>query len=69
MTLKTISAHGTLGSGFAVEVTCGEHHVIMDQPKHAAGQDTGPTPLELILAAIAGCFGKIGRASCRERVS
>jgi hypothetical protein len=41
MTMKTISAHGTLGSGFAVEVTCGEHHVIMDQPKHAAGQDTG----------------------------
>jgi uncharacterized OsmC-like protein len=67
MTLKTISAHGTLGSGFAVEVTCGEHHVIMDQPKHAAGQDTGPTPLELILAAIAGCFGTIGRFLAHQR--
>ena len=46
MALKTISAQGALGAGFAVEVQCGNHRMVMDQPVHAAGQDLGPTPLE-----------------------
>lgn len=61
MAMKTISAHGTLNAGMAIEVQCGNHRLIMDQPKSAAGQDLGPTPLEAILAAVAGCFGTIGR--------
>lgn len=61
MAMKTISAHGTLNAGMAIEVQCGNHRLIMDQPKSAAGQDFGPTPLEAILAAVAGCFGTIGR--------
>ena len=65
--MKTISAQGVLGAGFAVEVQCGSHRVVMDQPAHAAGQDLGPTPLELILAALAGCFGTIGRLLAHQR--
>ncbi|WP_278464293.1 OsmC family protein [Stutzerimonas kunmingensis] len=61
MAMKTISAHGTLNAGMAIEVQCGNHRLIMDQPKSAAGRDLGPTPLEAILAAVAGCFGTIGR--------
>ncbi len=61
MAMKTISAHGTLNAGMAIEVQCGNHRLIMDQPKSAGGQDLGPTPLEAILAAVAGCFGTIGR--------
>ncbi|WP_312915897.1 OsmC family protein [Stutzerimonas kunmingensis] len=61
MAMKTISAHGTLNAGMAIEVQCGNHRLIMDQPKSASGQDLGPTPLEAILAAVAGCFGTIGR--------
>ena len=67
MAMKTISAQGVLGAGFAVEVQCGSHRVVMDQPAHAAGQDLGPTPLELILAALAGCFGTIGRLLAHQR--
>lgn len=67
MALKTISAQGALGAGFAVEVQCGNHRIVMDQPVHAAGQDLGPTPLELILAAVAGCFGTIGRLLAHQR--
>ncbi|MCW3147919.1 OsmC family protein [Stutzerimonas stutzeri] len=61
MALKTISARGQMNAGMSIEVECGNHRLIMDQPKHAAGQDLGPTPLEAILAAVAGCFGTIGR--------
>jgi putative redox protein len=67
MAVKTISAQGSLGTDFAVEVQCGNHRIIMDQPVHAAGQDLGPTPLELILAAVAGCFGTIGRILAHQR--
>lgn len=61
MAMKSISAQARMGDGFAVEVQCGNHRLIMDQPKNAAGHDLGPTPLEAILAALAGCFGTIGR--------
>lgn len=67
MALKTISAKGEMGAGFAIEVNCGAHRIIMDQPTHAAGLDLGPTPLELILAAIAGCFGTIGRLLAHQQ--
>lgn len=62
MSLKTIGVQGTLGAGFAIEVQCANHQVVM-----AAGLDSGPTPLELILAAVAGCFGTIGRFLAHQR--
>lgn len=61
MGLKTIRVQGQLKAGFAIEVNCGTHKLVMDQPRTAFGQDSGPTPLEAILAALAGCFGTIGR--------
>ena len=67
MALKTIKVHGEMGAGFAVNIRCGQHQITMDQPKQAAGQDSGPTPLELILAAVAGCFGTIGRFIAHQR--
>ena len=35
MALKTISARGQLNAGMAIEVECGNHRLIMDQPKNA----------------------------------
>lgn len=67
MTLKTIRASGNLDHAFAISVEAGNHVIRMDQPKNAAGQDLGPTPLELILAAVAGCFGTIGRFLAHQR--
>ncbi len=67
MTLKTIRASGNLDHAFAITVEAGNHVIRMDQPKNAAGQDLGPTPLELILAAVAGCFGTIGRFLAHQR--
>ena len=61
MAIKTISAQGEMNAGMSITIQCGNHRLVMDQPKNAAGQDLGPTPLEAILAAVAGCFGTIGR--------
>ena len=61
MTIKTISAHGQMHAGMSIEVQCGDYRVVMDQPAHAGGQGLGPTPLDIVLAAVAGCFGTLGR--------
>src|SRR5688572_6764639 len=41
-----------------------------DHPEIFASEDKGITPIEYVLVGLASCLtaGKIGRASCRERV-
>lgn len=33
------------------------HEVVLDQPVADGGQDAGPTPTEMFVAALAGCVG------------
>jgi uncharacterized OsmC-like protein len=53
--------HGTViacetGAGrFALDVTAGPHRLPADEPKAVGGDDTGPTPYELLGAALAAC--------------
>jgi putative redox protein len=42
-------------SGFAQEVVIGRHRLTSDEPLSAGGTDTGPTPYDLILAALGTC--------------
>lgn len=65
--MKTISVQGSMGNGFAIEMACSGHQVQIDQPRAAFGTDTGPSPLELVLAALGGCFGTIGRFLAHQR--
>lgn len=67
MGIKSIRVKGQMAQGFAVSMQCGNHQLVMDQPRGAAGTDAGPTPLELILAALGGCFGTIGRFLAHQR--
>ena len=41
--------------GFAQEITAGAHRLISDEPVPAGGTDTGPTPYDLLLAALGSC--------------
>ncbi len=38
--------------GFAQEVLTGPHRLAADEPFSAGGTDTGPTPYDLLLAAL-----------------
>lgn len=67
MSLKTIRVQGQMEQGFAVTMQCGSHTLVMDQPRAAAGTDAGPTPLDVVLAALGGCFGTIGRFLAHQR--
>src|SRR3954468_22595194 len=43
------------GGGFAQEITIGAHHLTSDEPRAVGGTETGPTPYELLLAALGSC--------------
>lgn len=41
--------------GFVQEVVAGAHHLRSDEPASMGGTDTGPTPYDLLLAALGSC--------------
>jgi uncharacterized OsmC-like protein len=44
-----------LKEGFRTQITAGQHQLIADEPKAAGGTDEGPSPYELLLAALGAC--------------
>jgi putative redox protein len=44
-----------VASGFAQEISAGPHHLRGDEPASAGGTETGPTPYDLLLAALGSC--------------
>ena len=41
--------------GFVQDVTAGRHHLRIDEPTSAGGTASGPTPYDLLLAALGSC--------------
>jgi putative redox protein len=58
---KTVKVTAELFEKYRIEVQADNHVVKIDQPISGGGTDTGPNPLQLQLAALAGCFGTIAR--------
>jgi putative redox protein len=46
-----LHAHGS----FRNEVEAGTHRFVIDEPESAGGHDEGPTPYDLLAAALGGC--------------
>jgi uncharacterized OsmC-like protein len=65
--MKTVTVESKLGEKFIIETNIRGHQVVIDQPVNAAGTDTGPTPLELVLVSLAGCIGTIGRIIAMQK--
>jgi putative redox protein len=49
-----VSVRGSV-SGFAQDIGVGRHQLKSDEPIEAGGTDTGPTPYNLLLAALGSC--------------
>jgi putative redox protein len=42
-------------SGFSQKIVVGPHRLTADEPIDAGGKDTGPSPYDLLLAALGSC--------------
>lgn len=42
-------------AGFTQEITVGSHRFFSDEPKDLGGDDAGPSPYELLAAALGAC--------------
>jgi uncharacterized OsmC-like protein len=42
-------------AGFAQEITVGAHRLFSDEPRDVGGGDAGPSPYELLAAALGAC--------------
>ena len=53
----TFQSVSSLGEGFRSEVALRDHRLVVDEPESLGGTDTGPNPVELILAALGNLPG------------
>jgi len=53
--VKTMRAVARQRERFTHDVKAGSHSVTVDEPKDAGGDDRGPSPQELLAAALASC--------------
>ena len=52
--IRSVVVRGST-TGFAQEIIAGPHRMSADEPVSAGGSDTGPTPYDLLLAALGAC--------------
>jgi len=52
--MRSVVVRGN-SAGFSQEILAGEHRMVADEPISAGGTDTGPTPYDLLLAALGSC--------------
>ena len=67
MAIKTVLVEAKLDSKFKIESDIRGHQVIADQPVAVGGADAGPTSLEYLFVALAGCIGSIGRIVAMQK--
>ncbi len=51
----TFRSESSLGEGLRSEAKMRDHRVVIDEPESLGGTDSGPNPVELVLAALGSC--------------
>ena len=52
--VRSVVVRGS-AAGFAQEIHAGRHRLTADEPASAGGTDAGPSPYDLLLAALGAC--------------
>ena len=53
--MSSVTVRNLPGHVYAMEVEDGRHTLIIDEERDSGGEDLGPQPYEMLLAALGGC--------------
>jgi putative redox protein len=53
--MRSVTVSSIAGRTYAVEVNAGRHALVSDEAEEDGGEDLGPGPYELLLAALGSC--------------
>ena len=59
--MKNVKIEVQLLDQFKIESRVRGHMMLIEQPASGGGADAGPTPLEYLLLALAGCLASVAR--------
>jgi len=54
--MKTVRVQSMPGHAYAMQIGDGRHELVSDEPVADGGDDAGPEPYELLLAALGSCM-------------
>ena len=63
---RDVLVHGS-ARGFTQEIVVGPHQLAADEPEDVGGNDEGPTPYDLLLAALGSCTSMTVGAYARRK--
>jgi putative redox protein len=67
MATKQFKISAKLVDNFKIEGQIRDHHLIVDQPKLAGGNNEGPSPLEYNCFSLAACVLSIGQIIAKQK--
>lgn len=62
-----VQVHGESANATRIDLTSGKFELIIDEPERMGGADAGPSPVQVLLMALAGCLNVTGHVVARER--
>jgi uncharacterized OsmC-like protein len=66
MAKKQFEISAKLVENFKIESQIRDHHLIVDQPKLAGGNNEGPSPLKYNCFSLAACVLSIGQIIAKQ---
>ncbi len=65
--MATVTVRSRAGRAFTADVTGERHALVADEPVSFGGDDEGPTPYELLLAALGSCAAMTVNSYARRK--
>lgn len=65
--MKTVEVSATGPEKWVVKTQAGDHTIIIDQPESMGGENKGPSPLDFVFVALAGCMVTISKIVANQR--